>query len=90
MDAGDVRRIALVDATDADGFRSAARALVALGATAARALLGRWHDRADGVRVLVTLHPSALLRIPDAEREAACADWLADLAVAADSSAPPQ
>lgn len=48
--------------------------LVALGATAARALLGRpvavltersnWFARADGRRVLVTLHPSALLRLP--------------------------
>jgi DNA polymerase len=66
------------------------RALVALGATAARALLGRdvgvlrergrWIGRADGRRVLVTLHPSALLRLPDAEREAAIARWLADLA----------
>ena len=65
-------------------------AAVALGATAARALLGRevgvlrergrWQVRADGLRVLVTLHPSALLRMPDAEREAAFAAWLADLA----------
>jgi uracil-DNA glycosylase family protein len=55
------------------------RALVALGATAARALLGRpvavqaergaWlHERADGRPVFVTLHPSALLRLPDGER----------------------
>jgi DNA polymerase len=49
------------------------QALVALGATAARQLLGRpvavtrergqWlRERADGLPVLVTLHPSALLR----------------------------
>ncbi|WP_418150727.1 UdgX family uracil-DNA binding protein [Variovorax atrisoli] len=66
------------------------RALVALGATAARALLGRpvavqaergaWlHERADGRPVFVTLHPSALLRLPDAERAAAYDSWLADL-----------
>jgi DNA polymerase len=64
-------------------------ALVALGATAARALLhrdvsvmrerGRWIRRADGRRVLLTLHPSALLRLPDAEREAAIARWIEDL-----------
>jgi len=70
------------------------RALVALGATAARALLGRpvavqaergaWieHERADGLPVFVTLHPSALLRLPDAERAAAWQRWLADLALA--------
>lgn len=50
------------------------RALVALGATAARALLGRpvavtrergeWQARPDGLPVFVTLHPSALLRMP--------------------------
>jgi len=41
---------------------------------------GRWLRRNDGRRVLVTLHPSALLRLPDAEREAAVARWLEDLA----------
>jgi probable DNA metabolism protein len=65
--------------------------LVALGATAARSLLGRavpvmahrgqWLTRDDGRQVLVTLHPSALLRMPAAEREAAYAAWLADLSV---------
>lgn len=64
-------------------------ALVALGATAAHQLLGRpvavtqargqWFVRADGRRVLVTLHPSALLRAEPAEREAGYAAWLADL-----------
>ncbi len=49
------------------------QALVALGATAARSLLqrpvavtterGRRHTRPDGRQVLVTLHPSALLRM---------------------------
>ena len=64
-------------------------AVIALGATAARALLGRavtvmrergrWFMRADGLRVLVTLHPSALLRMEAGEREAAFDAWLADL-----------
>ena len=63
--------------------------VIALGATAARALLGRpvavmsergrWFTRADGLRVLVTLHPSALLRMEAGERDAAFVDWLADL-----------
>ena len=65
------------------------RLLVALGATAARSLLGRAvpvmanrgqvFERDDGRKVLVTLHPSALLRLPAEEREAAYAAWLADL-----------
>ena len=73
-------------------------AVVALGATAARALLGRhvavmsergqWFARADGLRVLVTLHPSALLRMDASEREAAFATWLEDLANARDFLLP--
>lgn len=65
------------------------RAIVALGATAARALAGRpvgvmrergnWIMRADGLRVLVTLHPSALLRGPPQERHSAFTKWLEDL-----------
>ena len=68
------------------------RALVALGATAARQLLGRevsvmrerghWLRREDGRPVLVTLHPSALLRMEPNEREAAYAHWLDDLRIA--------
>ncbi len=68
-------------------------AAIALGATAARALLGRavpvvkergqWFTREDGLRVLITLHPSALLRMGAAEHESAFRQWLADLAVAA-------
>jgi DNA polymerase len=64
-------------------------AFVALGATAAQSLLGRhvtvtshrgqWLPRADGRLVLITLHPSALLRLPGEAREAAYAAWLADL-----------
>lgn len=69
------------------------QAIVALGATAARAVLGQpvavlrerghWHRRADGIPVLVTLHPSALLRGDRAAFEAAFERWLADLRVAA-------
>ena len=65
------------------------RAAVALGATAARSLMrrtvavtrerGRWLRREDDLRVLVTLHPSALLRTRGEEREAAYRQWLDDL-----------
>ncbi|MEO5843238.1 MAG: UdgX family uracil-DNA binding protein [Caldimonas sp.] len=68
-------------------------ALVALGATAARQLMGtavavtrergRWLRRSDGRRVLITLHPSALLRMEPGDKEAAYAAWLADLRLAA-------
>jgi uracil-DNA glycosylase len=64
-------------------------ALIALGATAARALLGRsvpvlqargqWFLRADGRRVLVTLHPSALLRATQTGQPDGFAAWLRDL-----------
>ena len=64
-------------------------ALVALGATAARQLTGRpvpvmrergrWLARSDGLEVLITLHPSALLRVDPAERDAAYRAWLEDL-----------
>jgi uracil-DNA glycosylase family protein len=63
--------------------------LVALGASAARSLLGRtvpvtasrgqWLPRADGLEVLVTLHPSALLRVDSEQREAAFEAFVADL-----------
>ena len=65
------------------------RALIALGATAARSLLGRavpvmaqrgrWMAREDGREVLITLHPSALLRALPPEREAAFAAFVRDL-----------
>ncbi|RYF14251.1 MAG: uracil-DNA glycosylase [Comamonadaceae bacterium] len=64
-------------------------ALVALGATAARSLLGRavpvtanrgqWLPREDGLQVLVTLHPSALLRVDPEGREAAFEAFVDDL-----------
>jgi DNA polymerase len=69
-------------------------ALVALGATAARQLMGtavavtrergRWLERSDGRRVLITLHPSALLRMEPDDKPAAYAAWIADLRKAAD------
>jgi uracil-DNA glycosylase len=68
------------------------RALVALGATAARALLGhpvavlsergQWFERPDGLRVLVTLHPSALLRMDPEQQPQAFEALVRDLALA--------
>lgn len=69
------------------------RVIVALGATAARALLGRavsvTRERGavgtleGGATGFVTVHPSFLLRIPDfAGREAAYGDFVRDLASA--------
>jgi uracil-DNA glycosylase len=67
-------------------------AIVALGSTAARSLLGRavpvmaergkWLPRLDGRQVLVTVHPSSLLRVPSEDREAAFALFVKDLAKA--------
>ncbi|RYF44199.1 MAG: DUF4130 domain-containing protein [Comamonadaceae bacterium] len=65
------------------------RALVALGATAARSLMGRpvavmaergqWLERHDGRKVLITLHPSALLRLPPEDKADAFDAFLRDL-----------
>jgi len=73
-------------------------ALVALGGTAARSLMGRpvkvlsergqWLQRPDGRRVLVTLHPSALLRGDPAGREREFERWVHDLALAGDVLQP--
>lgn len=67
-------------------------AVIALGGTAVNSLLGkgvavlanrgRWLDRPDGLPVLVTLHPSALLRLRGDDRDAAFEAWLDDLRVA--------
>lgn len=64
-------------------------ALCALGASAARSLLGRavpvlanrgqWLPRPDGLEVLVTLHPSALLRVDPESRDAAFEAFVEDL-----------
>jgi uracil-DNA glycosylase len=74
------------------------RAVVALGGTAARALLerevavtkerGQWLASPHGVPVLVTLHPSALLRIPPEHQAAAYDGWLEDLRQAAPAAWP--
>ena len=42
-----------------------------------------WTDRPDGIPVLVTLHPSALLRGEPDQREREFGHWVADLRVAA-------
>jgi DNA polymerase len=65
------------------------RALVALGGTAARSLLGRqvavlsergeWFERPDGVRVLVTVHPSSVLRMEEAQQPGAFEALVRDL-----------
>jgi len=67
--------------------------VVALGATAARALLGRatpieanrgrLMPFADGMQLLITVHPSYLLRVPDNARVGAYARFLQDLRIAA-------
>lgn len=72
----------------------APQAFVALGATAARALLGRptpvlrhrgqWLAREDGRAVLVTLHPSALLRLRGDDFAQGLAAFVRDLGQAAE------
>ena len=72
--------------------------VIALGATAAASLLGRhvavmsergqWFTRTDGLRVLVTLHPAALLRTPPDQQQTAYVAWLKDLGAAAAWMAP--
>ena len=74
------------------------QALIALGATAARALMGtaisvtrergHWLERSDGLPVLISLHPSALLRMEPNAKEDAYEQWLADLAQAARYAKP--
>jgi len=68
------------------------RAIVALGATAARSLLGpgvgvtahegRWLARADGTPVLVCLHPAAILRAEPSRQGALRARWIDSLRAA--------
>lgn len=69
------------------------RLVIAMGTTAARALTGRQvtvaaergrpHARADGSTLWITVHPSHLLRLPDAAAAAdAFADYVADLRAA--------
>ena len=40
---------------------------------------GQWFTRPDGLRVLVTLHPAALLRTPPEFQATSYLAWLADL-----------
>ena len=72
------------------------RAIIALGVTAARALTGKTVtiaklrgkplDLADGARLFITVHPSALLRIEDDDdKRAAYQQFVADLKAAAKS-----
>lgn len=66
--------------------------IVALGATAARSLLGRatpvernrgkLMDFPGGTRLLITVHPSMLLRIPDEYKAAAYRRFVKDLKLA--------
>ena len=65
------------------------RAIVALGATAVRSLLGsavpvtanegRWLARADGTPVLVCLHPAAILRADASRQDDLRARWVESL-----------
>ncbi len=69
-------------------------AIIALGATAARAVVGHavavtrergtWMTRPDGVPVLITFHPSALLRAPEESTPQAYAAWVQDIALASE------
>ena len=72
------------------------KAIIALGVSAARSLTGktvtisklrgRPLDLADGTRIFITMHPSALLRIPDHDdKRAAYRQFVADLKSAANS-----
>jgi DNA polymerase len=68
------------------------RVIICLGATAAQALLGKdfrvsrdrgeWHSYGEDARILATVHPSSLLRMPR-DREAEIAAFTADLKKAA-------
>lgn len=67
--------------------------IVCLGATAAQTLLGnsfrvtkmrgQWFEYEDGRKVIATIHPSAILRTPDIDREQEYRHFVADLALVA-------
>ncbi|WP_407703854.1 UdgX family uracil-DNA binding protein [Xylophilus ampelinus] len=75
----------------------APQAVLALGATAARAILGRpvavmrergqWHEGPQGRPVLVTLHPSALLRADPGHAAENFRRWVEDLSLATELAA---
>ena len=66
--------------------------IVCLGATAAQSMLGNafrvtksrgeWFEH-DGSRLIATIHPSAILRAPDEDREEEYRHFVADLAIVA-------
>ena len=70
----------------------APRLLIALGATATRSLLGRatpitanrgkLHEYATGISLLITVHPSFLLRVPERDRDEEYDRFLDDLKLA--------
>lgn len=81
---------------DAEIERVSPDFIVCLGSMAASAMLGsgfrlleergQWRLRSDGRRVIATVHPSYLLRLPDARaREQGYADFVADLRKAAEA-----
>ncbi len=83
--------LACADWLEAEIAQVRPRAIVALGATAARSLLGRsvpinehagqWLLRSDdGLPVLIVHHPAALLRAPPATQAALRATWAQQLA----------
>jgi uracil-DNA glycosylase len=72
------------------------KVVVCLGATAAKALIDpdfrvtrqrgevfRWPDKDPSRRIMATIHPSAILRMDEDDREQAMAALIADLRVAA-------
>jgi uracil-DNA glycosylase len=81
--------LACADWLEAEIEQIAPRAIVALGATAARSLLGhsvavtehagQWLHRHDGRPVLVLQHPAALLRAAPSAQAALHAAWLRSL-----------
>lgn len=69
------------------------RIIVCLGATAAQALMGnefrvtkmrgQWYEFEDGQKIIATIHPSAILRTPDIDRETEYRRFVADLVIVA-------
>ncbi|TDU28080.1 DNA polymerase [Panacagrimonas perspica] len=83
---------------DAEIERVKPDVILCLGSMAASAMLGSsfkllkqrgtWHTGEDGSRVIATVHPSYLLRLPDASaREQGFADFVTDLRQVADALA---
>ncbi len=70
----------------------APRLIIALGATAARSLLGRatpiatnrgtLHEYAPGISLLITVHPSFLLRVPEQNKDSEYRRFVTDLKLA--------